>query len=143
MRRRKRIIWWESGVAGRPGPAPNRVPEYDEWAQHNIDGFVAPAIELPSPGPRVAGPVPERLQTLGEVLTQSLADQGLSVPQAASIMGISMDQFIDWALDRADPGSPYQRAVMTYLGVDHYTLRGLILRSQMRRVQLQIHRLPA
>ena len=65
------------------------------------------------------------------------------MPQAASIMGITVDQFIDWALDRADPGSNYERSVMTYLGVDHYTLRGLILRSQMRRVQLQIHRLPA
>ncbi len=91
----------------------------------------------------MAGPVPERLQTLGEALTQSLTDQGLSVPQAASIMGITVDQFIDWALDRSDPGAANDLAVMAYLGVDHYTLRGLTLRSQMRRVQLRIHRLPA
>ncbi len=141
MRQRKRIIWWESGLPGRTGP--NRVPEYDEWARDNVDGFVPRFSYVPPLEPRVAGPVPERLQTLGEVLTRSLADQGLSVPQAASIIGISVDQFIDWALDRADPGSAYERAVMTYLGVDHYTLRGLVLRSQMRRVQLQIHRLPA
>ncbi len=32
---------------------------------------------------------------------------------------------------------------MAYLGIDYYTLRGLTLRSQMRRVQLRIHRLPA
>ena len=141
MRQRKRIIWWESGLPGRPGPS--RVPEYDEWARHNIDGFVPRFTYVPPPEPRHPGPVPERLQTLGEALTRSLADQGLSVPQAASIIGISVDQFIDWALDRSDPGSAYERAVMTYLGVDHYTLRGLVLRSQMRRVQLQIHRLPA
>jgi hypothetical protein len=119
------------------------VPEYDEWARHNIDGFEPRFSYTPPPERRLSGPVPERLQTLGEALTQSLADQGLSVPQAASIIGISVDQFIDWALDRSDPGSSVDRAVMTYLGIDHYTLRGLVLRSQMRRVQLQIHRLPA
>lgn len=143
MKRRKRVIWWESGVVGRPGPSRNRPPEYDEWARHHVDGFVSQEAYGPAPEPRVAGPVPERLQTLGEVLTQSLADQGLSVPQAASIMGITVDQFIDWALDRADPGSAYDQAVMAYLGIDYYTLRGLTLRSQMRRVQLRIHRLPA
>src|SRR5450432_1278716 len=143
MKRRKRIIWWESGVTGRPGTSKNRLPEYDEWARHNVDGFVPREAYVPPSDPRVSGPVPERLQTLGEVLTQSLADQGLSVPQAASIMGITVDQFIDWALDRADPGSSYDHAVMAYLGIDYYTLRGLTLRSQMRRVQLRIHRLPA
>lgn len=141
MKRRKRVIWWESGNAGRPGS--QRVPEYDEWARVNVQGITTRPAASVRLGPREAGPVPERLLTLGEVLTQSLADQGVSVPQTASIMGITVDQFIDWALDRADPGSSYERSVMTYLGVDHYTLRGLILRSQMRRVQLQIHRLPA
>jgi len=137
------MIWWESGVTGRPTQSKNRLPEYDEWARHNVDGFVPQESYVPAPGPRMAGPVPERLQTLGEALTQSLADQGLSVPQAASIMGITVDQFIDWALDRADPGSSYDHAVMAYLDIDYYTLRGLTLRSQMRRVQLRIHRLPA
>jgi hypothetical protein len=143
MKRRKRIIWWESGVTGRPNSSGSRLTEYDEWARHNVEGFVPMETYVPPPEPRVAGPVPERLQTLGEVLTQSLADQGLSVPQAASIMRITVDQFIDWALDRADPGSAYDQAVMAYLSIDYYTLRGLTLRSQMRRVQLRIHRLPA
>ena len=143
MKRRKRVIWWESGVAGRPASSRNRIPEYEEWARHHIDGFVPQEPSVAPPEPRTPGPIPERLQTLGEALTQSLADQGLSVPQAASIMGISVDQFIDWALDRSDPGSDHDLAIMAYLGVDHYTLRGLTLRSQMRRVQLRIHRLPA
>ena len=143
MKRRKRVIWWESGVAGRPNPSKNRLPEYDEWARRHVDGFVPPEAYVPPPESRSDGPVPERLQTLGELLTQSLTDQGLSVPQAASIMGITVDQFIDWALDRSDPGSSYDHAVMAYLDIDFYTLRGLTLRSQMRRVQLRIHRLPA
>jgi hypothetical protein len=143
MKRRKRIIWWESGVAARPGPARKRVPEYDEWAQHYVVGFEPKETHLPRPEPRVAGPVPERLRTLGEALTQSLTEQGHSVPQAARAVGTTSEQYIDWALDRADPGSAYDDVLMAYLGVDYYTLRGLTLRSQMRRVQLRIHRLPA
>ena len=143
MKRRKRIIWWEPGVAGRPAARPGRVPEYDEWAQHHVDGFEPPSAYVPPPEPRVAGAIPERLLTLGEALTQSLAEQGHSVPLAAAAVGTTSDQFIDWALDRTDPGASYDQAVMTYLGVDYYTLRGLTLRSQMRRVQLRIHRLPA
>ena len=86
---------------------------------------------------------PERLLTLGEALTQSLAEQGHSVPRAAAAIGTTSEQFIDWALDRTDPGASWDHTVMAYLGVDYYTLRGLTLRSQMRRVQLRIHRLPA
>ena len=143
MKRRKRSIWWESGVAGHPGPSRNRVPEYDEWARCHVEGFEPTESYVPAPGPRVAGPVPERLQTLGEALTQSLTEHGHSVPQAAAALGTSADRFIDWALDRTDPGAVYDDVVMSYLGVDYYTLRGLTLRSQMRRVQLRIHRLPA
>ena len=143
MRRRKRIIWLESGVAGRPGPARKRVPEYDEWAQHTVVGFEPQEVCVSRSEPRVAGPVPERLRTLGEALTQSLTEQGRSVPQAAIAVGTTAERYIDWALDRADPGSAYDDALMAYLGVDYYTLRGLTLRSQMRRVQLRIHRLPA
>jgi hypothetical protein len=91
----------------------------------------------------VAGTIPERLLTLGEALTKSLAEKGHSVPRAATEVGTTSEQFIDWALDRSDPGSPYDQALMAYLGIDYYTLRGLTLRSQMRRVQLRIHRLPA
>ncbi len=142
MKRRKRIIWWESGVAARRGPSRNRAPQYDEWARHHIDGF-EPEAHVAPPRPRASGPIPERLQTLGEALTRSLTEQGHSVPQAAAAVGTTSEQFIDWALDRSDPGALYDEAVMAYLGIDYYTLRGLTLRSQMRRVQLRIHRLPA
>jgi hypothetical protein len=143
MKRRKRTIWWESGVAGRPGTSARRVPEYEEWAVHHVDGYVAPAVDAWPGEPRDTGPTPIRLQTLGEVLTLSMAEHGHSVPQAAASLGATTEQFIDWALDRTDTGSSYDHAVMTYLGVDYYTLRGLTLRSQMRRVQLRIHQLPA
>lgn len=143
MKRRKRIIWWESGVASRPGTSRSQVPQYEEWARQHVDGFVAPTTERWSEEPRLVGPTPVRLQTLGEALTLSMAEHGDSVPQAAATLGATAEQFIDWALDRADTGPSYDRAVMSYLGVDYYTLRGLALRSQMRRVQLRIHQLPA
>jgi hypothetical protein len=143
MKRRKRSIWWESGVAGHPRATRNRVPDYDEWARQHVGGFVPRQADLPWSAPRVAGPVPERLQTLGEALTHALAGYGHSVPEAAAAVGTSAETFVDWALDRSDPGATADRAVMAYLGVDYYTLRGLTLRSQMRRVQSRIHRLPA
>jgi hypothetical protein len=143
MRRRKRIIWWESGVAGRPGSSANRVPQYDEWARSHVDNYVAPPENGWSYEPRTVGPTPVRLQTLGEALTLAMTEHGHSVPQAAAILGATAEQFIDWALDRANAGSSYDEAVMSYLAVDYYTLRGLTLRSQMRRVQLRIHQLPA
>jgi hypothetical protein len=143
MRRRKRIIWWESGVAGRPGASANRVPQYDEWARHNVDGYEAPPVNGWPNEPRTVGPTPVRLQTLGEALTLAMTEHGHSVPQAAATLGATAEQFIDWALDRSDTGSSYDKAVMSYLAVDYYTLRGLTLRSQMRRVQLRIHQLPA
>jgi hypothetical protein len=147
MKRRKRIIWWESGVAGRPGTSRSQVPQYEEWARQHVDGFVAPTTEPTTEQwphePRLAGPTPIRLQTLGEALTLSMTEHSHSVPQAAATLGATAEQFIEWALDRADTGPTYDAAVMTYLGVDYYTLRGLVLRSQMRRVQLRIHQLPA
>ena len=143
MRRRKRMIWWESGVAGHPGTRRNRVPEYEEWARHHVTGFERLTTHGVKVGPRSAGPVPERLQTLGEALTQAMTRHGHSVPGAAAALGSTSECFIDWALDRTDPGASMDDALMTYLGTDYYTLRGLTLRSQMRRVQLSIHRLPA
>ena len=119
---------------GRPdrGTA-TRVPQYDEWARHHVDGFVAPVTTTRSQGPRVAGPTPQRLQTLGEALTLAMTEHGHSVPEAAVALGATAEQFIDWALDRADTGPAYDDGVMAYLGIDYYTLRGLTLRSQMRR----------
>jgi len=143
MKRRKRIIWWESGVAGRPGSTGRRVPEYEEWARHHVEGYVAPKVDARRYEPRESGPTPIRLQTLGEALTLSMTEHDHSVPQAAGALGATVEQFIDWALDRSDTGSTYDDVVMAYLGVDYYTLRGLTLRSQMRRVQLRIHQLPA
>jgi hypothetical protein len=143
MRRRKRTIWWESGVAGPPGTRRNREPEYEEWAQHHVTGFERQGTHDLMVEPRRAGPVPERLQTLGEALTQAMARHGHSVPEAAAALGATSECFIDWALDRTDPGAFLDEAIMRYLGMDYYTLRGLTLRSQMRRVQLRIHRLPA
>jgi hypothetical protein len=143
MRRRKRMIWWESGVAGHPGTRRNREPEYEEWARHHVTGFERQATNHLTVEPRSAAPVPERLQTLGEALTQAMARHGHSVPQAATALGSTSECFIDWALDRTDPGADMDDAIMAYLGRDYYTLRGLTLRSQMRRVQLRIHRLPA
>jgi hypothetical protein len=143
MKRKKRIIWWESGVAGRPSTAASRITPYEEWARHHVDGYVAPNADEWPPAPRDVGPAPVRLQTLGEALTMAMTENGHSVPEAAAALGITSELFIDWALDRADASPHYDNAVMTYLGVDYYTLRGLTLRSQMRRVQLRIHQLPA
>lgn len=143
MKRKKRIIWWESGVAGRPSTSASRVPQYEEWARKHIDGFVAPVTHETPRGPRMAGPTPVRLQTLGEALTLAMTEHGHSVPQAATALGATSEQFIDWALDRVDTAPACHDTVMTYLGVDAYTFRGLILRSQMRRVQMRIHQLPA
>jgi hypothetical protein len=137
------MIWWESGVAGPPGTLRNRVPEYEEWARHHVTGSERPATHDVMVRPRIAGPVPEWLQTLGEALTQAMARHGHSVPEAAAALGSTSECFIDWALDRTDPGAFLDEAIMAYLGADYYTLRGLTLRSQMRRVQLRIHRLPA
>jgi hypothetical protein len=137
------MIWWESGVAGHPGTLRNRVPDYEEWAQRHVAGGERHTTHDVMVEPRRAGPVPERLQTLGEALTQVMARHGHSVPEAAAAMGSTSECFIDWALDRSDPGALMDDAIMAYLGVDYYTLRGLTLRSQMRRVQLRIHRLPA
>jgi hypothetical protein len=142
MRRRKRIIWWESGVAGRPGTAANRVPQYDEWATTHVDNYVAPPVDEWPREPRTVGPAPVRLQTLGEALTLAMAEHGHSVPEAAESLGATAEQFIDWALDRADSDPSHDDAVMAYLAIDYYTLRGLTLRSQMRRVQMRIHQLP-
>jgi len=143
MKRRKRMIWWESGVASHPGTRRSRVPEYEEWARHHVTGFEQRASHDLTVEPRGTGPVPERLQTLGEALTQAMTRYGHSVPHAAACLGATSESFIDWALDRTDPGAAMDDAVMAYLGMDYYTLRGLTLRSQMRRVQLRIHRLPA
>ena len=142
MKRRKRMIWWESGVAGHPGTLRNRVPEYEEWARHRLIGSEQQATHDVMVEPRSTGPAPERLQTLGEALTQAMTRYGHSVPEAAAALGSTSEWFIDWALDRTDPGAFMDDAIMTYLGIDYYTLRGLTLRSQMRRVQLRIHRLP-
>ena len=143
MKRKKRIIWWEAGVASRPPSGASRVTPYDEWARDHIDGYVAPTADEWPPEPRDVGPAPIRLQTLGEALTLAMTEYGHSVPEAAATLGIMAERFIDWALDRADTGPAYDDAVMAYLNVDYYTLRGLTLRSQMRRVQLSIHQLPA
>jgi hypothetical protein len=137
------MIWWESGVAGHPGTRRNRVPEYEEWAEHHVAGYERQGAHGVMVEPRRAGPVPERLQTLGEALTQAMARHSHSVPEAATALGTTSECFIDWALDRSDPGAFLDEPIMVYLGVDYYTLRSLTLRSQMRRVQLRIHRLPA
>jgi len=142
MKRRKRMIWWESGVAAPPRTA-TREPPYEEWARHHVDGYVAPAAGPWSYRPRVTGPTPERLQTLGEALTLAMTERGHSVPEAAVALGATAEQFIDWALDRAEASPDFDHAVMAYLAIDYYTLRGLTLRSQMRRVQLSIHQFPA
>jgi hypothetical protein len=143
MKRRKRIIWWESSVGARPASSAQRVPEYDEWARVNVEGFKPALTFHPFSEPRPTGLVPERLFTLGEALTQSLTDLSYSVPEAAAALNTTVDTFIDWALDRGDPGRENDAVLMTYLGIDYYTLRGLTLRSQMRRTQLRIHQLPA
>ena len=143
MRRRKRAIWWESGIAARPSTSANREPQYEEWARVHVDGHVEGSTAAWSYEPRLVGPAPVRLQTLGEALTLGMTEHSHSVPQAAAALGATAEQFIDWALDRADTGPSYDDAVMAYLNVDYYTLRGLTLRSQMRRVQLSIHQLPA
>ena len=129
-------------MAGRPGSSSKRVPQYEEWARRHVDNYVAAPVRQWPNEPRAVGPTPVRLQTLGEALTLAMAEHSHSVPQAAASLGATAEQFIDWALDRADSGPSFDSAVMSYLGVDYYTLRGLTLRSQMRRVQSRIHQLP-
>ena len=123
MKRRKRIIWWEPGVAGRPTARPGQVPEYDEWPDTTWTGsnHRRPTCRHPNQGsrghPRATpdprrgpDPVPRRAGPLGPLGGGGRRHHLGPVHR----LGTRPDR----------SGASYDRAVMAYLGVDYYTLRG-------------------
>jgi hypothetical protein len=57
---------------------------------------------------------------------------------AALELGATGDELRAWCGDLEPPDRRYHPALVGYLGIDEVQLRGLILRSQMRRTQARI-----
>ncbi len=77
-------------------------------------------------------------QTLGEKLDETMQDRAHTPETAARVLGVAPGEVVLWSSDRDLPDHSHYTALGSYLEIDDRTLRGLILRSQMRLAQWRI-----
>ena len=75
--------------------------------------------------------------TLGDKLDESMRIRAHNAEAAAREMGVTPSEVLLWIHDMQVPRSAHVGALLDYLFIEEPHLRGLILRSQMRRNQLR------
>ena len=76
-------------------------------------------------------------ETLGDKLDESMRIRAHNAEAAAREMGVTPSEVLLWIHDMQVPRSAHVGALLDYLFIEEPHLRGLILRSQMRRNQLR------
>ena len=74
-------------------------------------------------------------QTLGEKIDESMRIRKHSSEAAARELGVTTSEILLWKHDMQIPEPAHFEAILAYLSIEDRHLRGLILRSQMRRMQ--------
>jgi hypothetical protein len=77
-------------------------------------------------------------QTLGDRLDEAMRVRRHDTTAAARALGVSTSEVLLWMHDIQTPAPDQCEPLLDYLVVEDRQLRGLILRSQMRRMQLRI-----
>ena len=77
-------------------------------------------------------------QTLGDKLDETMTARNHTTEVAAQIIGVSPTDLLAWINDARQPDRTHHTSLASYLGIDEQELRGLVLRSQMRRAQARI-----
>jgi hypothetical protein len=78
------------------------------------------------------------VQTLGDKLDESMKIRKHNADEAAGEMGVTTSEVLLWKHDMQIPDPMHVEVLLDYLFVDEPHLRGLMLRSQMRRIQQHI-----
>jgi hypothetical protein len=78
------------------------------------------------------------VQTLGDKLDESMRIRAHNSEEAAREMGVTPSEVLLWKHDMQVPQAMHVEVLLDYLFIEEPHLRGLILRSQMRRIQLHI-----
>ena len=81
--------------------------------------------------------------TLGQALIDAFTERGHDEVDAAREIATSRGNVRQWALDLSDPSPDYFDALANYLGLNVDEFGGHILRSQIRRFEIRVGRLPA
>jgi len=74
-------------------------------------------------------------QTLGDKLDESMRTRAHNAEEAAREMGVIPSEVLLWKHDMQVPRSRHVEVLLDYLSIEESHLRGLILRSRMRRIQ--------
>ena len=77
-------------------------------------------------------------QTFGDKLDESMRIRRHDSEAAAQEMGVTTSEVLLWKHDMQVPQPGHFDAVLDYVLIEERFLRGLILRSQMRRMQWHI-----
>ena len=74
-------------------------------------------------------------RTLGEKLDESMRMRRQSSEEVARELGVTTSEVLLWRHDLQVPGPVHFESIAHYLFIEQRQLRGLILRTQMRRMQ--------
>jgi len=77
-------------------------------------------------------------KTLGDKLDESMRIRKHNSEEAAREMGVTTSEVLLWKHDMQVPEPAHVEVLLDYLFIEEPLLRGLILRSQMRRIQMHI-----
>jgi hypothetical protein len=77
-------------------------------------------------------------QTLGDRLDEAMRIRKHDTDTAARVLGVGTSEVLLWMHDMQVPDPTQFEPLLDYLVVEDRHLRGLILRSQMRRMQWRI-----
>ena len=77
-------------------------------------------------------------QTLGDRLDESMRIRKHDSEAVARELGVTTSEILLWKHDMQIPEPAHFAAILDYLSIEDRHLRGLILRSQMRRMQWTI-----
>ena len=77
-------------------------------------------------------------QTLGDRLDEAMRVRKHDTDAAARVLGVSTSEVLLWMHDMQVPEPEQYGPLLDYLVVEEPHLRGLVLRSQMRRMQWRI-----
>jgi len=76
--------------------------------------------------------------TLGDRLDESMRIRKHNSEEAARELGVTTSEVLLWKHDMQIPEPAHFEVLLDYLLIEEHHLRGLILRSQMRRTQTRI-----
>jgi hypothetical protein len=77
-------------------------------------------------------------QTLGDKLGESMRIRKHNSEAAARELGVTTSEILLWTYDMQIPEPTHFAALLDYLSIEERHLRGMILRSQMRRMQWMV-----